>query len=918
MKKLGKHLGKMIALIVSAVMIICQMDIPVLADSEDCYEIYEWSDVYSRYCKNHYSLEYITNKCDVLSADYTWEEYNNSNTWYLAKGSIIVAGRVIVNGNVNLLLYDNCVLNMPYGIYVPEGSSLTIYNQYVAGVSSENKTYGILNTGFGNGIKECESSDAGIGGGYSNITGSPNPNCGNVTIHGGTINVKGGRYAAGIGGGRGGNGGTVTIYDGTVNVEKGNYAVGIGGGNGYDGYDGSTGGNGGAGNGITVNGGTVTVKCGNDSTGIGGGQGGSASDTGGNGGAGDNISVNGGTVTVECGQNSTGIGGGQGGNGYTGGNGGTGNNISVNGGTVTVKCGDKSTGIGGGNGCNGYTGGNGGAGNGITVKGGTVTVECGGLSTGIGGGKGGFGNSNSGSDGSGNVELGWTDISDSISATNYTGDVKLASVKDFWYKSGGAYEGVEINNNRKVTSDIAGKTLYPINTYAITTTQPTGGTLTANKRSVSGNSITVTGVPTDNSNELGTLTVTKAGSGTVTASGSGNTRTFVMPADDVTVTGTFGAPAEVPVISTQPSNIELTEGYTTGNVLTVAATCVDGHTLSYQWYSNTTNSNTGGTIISGATEASYTIPAGGTAGTAYYYCEVTSTRTEGGTFKTVASNAAKVQITAAAPHTHTYTDSIKTPASCTEPGEMMHRCTGCDYFYTSVIPALGHDFSVEGRVIKQPTLLTEGEKELKCSRCNATKTVTIPKLQPESQEEAEAINEIIEALTDENGNLKVEINATTVENEDGTTVTTVTIDGQEVIKIITDEDGDETVESNIWTIEEEDDDLKYTGAAITPGIHVFDGIHKLSEGSEYAVKYGNNVNASEKAWIYVSFGGSYKGTPAKTVYFTIKPADLQKDVSAENLVVASSKKLQAPIPTITLSNGTVINKQLAYRYLDSE
>jgi hypothetical protein len=44
----------------------------------------------------------------------------------------------------------------------------------------------------------------------------------------------------------------------------------------------------------------------------------------------------------------------------------------------------------------------------------------------------------------------------------------------------------------------------------------------------------------------------------------------------------------------------------------------------YQWYSYTTASNSGGTLLVGATSASYT-PLTTTAGTLYYYCEITST-----------------------------------------------------------------------------------------------------------------------------------------------------------------------------------------------------------------------------------------------------------------------------------------------------
>jgi hypothetical protein len=49
----------------------------------------------------------------------------------------------------------------------------------------------------------------------------------------------------------------------------------------------------------------------------------------------------------------------------------------------------------------------------------------------------------------------------------------------------------------------------------------------------------------------------------------------------------------------------------------------DGSTLSYQWYANNTDSNTGGTTISGATSLTYTVPTD-TAGTFYYYCVIGS------------------------------------------------------------------------------------------------------------------------------------------------------------------------------------------------------------------------------------------------------------------------------------------------------
>jgi len=62
----------------------------------------------------------------------------------------------------------------------------------------------------------------------------------------------------------------------------------------------------------------------------------------------------------------------------------------------------------------------------------------------------------------------------------------------------------------------------------------------------------------------------------------------------------------------------------TGNAgISVVASASDASTLSYQWYSNNADSNTGGTAISGATSLTYTVPTD-TAGTFYYYCVIGS------------------------------------------------------------------------------------------------------------------------------------------------------------------------------------------------------------------------------------------------------------------------------------------------------
>lgn len=72
-------------------------------------------------------------------------------------------------------------------------------------------------------------------------------------------------------------------------------------------------------------------------------------------------------------------------------------------------------------------------------------------------------------------------------------------------------------------------------------------------------------------------------------------------------------------IDQQPSDTQnLCVGATILNALSISFTGGTG-TPSYQWYSNTTSSNTGGTLIPGATEVTYTPPVFDTTGSYYYY-----------------------------------------------------------------------------------------------------------------------------------------------------------------------------------------------------------------------------------------------------------------------------------------------------------
>jgi len=77
----------------------------------------------------------------------------------------------------------------------------------------------------------------------------------------------------------------------------------------------------------------------------------------------------------------------------------------------------------------------------------------------------------------------------------------------------------------------------------------------------------------------------------------------------------------VTTITTQPATSVTYCKDATATALNVVAT--GEGTLAYQWYSNTTNNNTGGSLITGANAATYT-PSITATGTTYYYAVVTA------------------------------------------------------------------------------------------------------------------------------------------------------------------------------------------------------------------------------------------------------------------------------------------------------
>ena len=110
---------------------------------------------------------------------------------------------------------------------------------------------------------------------------------------------------------------------------------------------------------------------------------------------------------------------------------------------------------------------------------------------------------------------------------------------------------------------------------------------------------------------------------------------------------TISIPVYVPpsiTITAQPAATTVVgEGVITES-LSVTASVTDGSTLSYEWFSNATNANTGGTTT-GVTAATFPIPTTLTAGGSpyYYYCVVTSA----GSAPAVNTDVATVTVTPA-------------------------------------------------------------------------------------------------------------------------------------------------------------------------------------------------------------------------------------------------------------------------------
>ena len=110
------------------------------------------------------------------------------------------------------------------------------------------------------------------------------------------------------------------------------------------------------------------------------------------------------------------------------------------------------------------------------------------------------------------------------------------------------------------------------------------------------------------------------------------------PSSDMTLYARWEGGSPTIIITANPVSTSVVEG--TSVTLSVTAVIVpSGGSLTYQWFSNTANSNLSGTPITSETNSNFTVPNTLGIGTYYYFCEVSSSKAD-----TVRSAAAEVTV----------------------------------------------------------------------------------------------------------------------------------------------------------------------------------------------------------------------------------------------------------------------------------
>ena len=149
-----------------------------------------------------------------------------SEGWYVVTNGVATSDRIVVTGDVNLILCDGAELNATSGITVAEGARLTIWGQ-----GGEHTVPGTAVTTRGTGALHAQTPESGDYCQAAAIGGENGGTTGDIVVNGGVI-VARGAWGAGIGRGNVAAGavGSVTINGGHVDASGSMGSAGIGSG----------------------------------------------------------------------------------------------------------------------------------------------------------------------------------------------------------------------------------------------------------------------------------------------------------------------------------------------------------------------------------------------------------------------------------------------------------------------------------------------------------------------------------------------------------------------------------------------------------------------------------------------------------------------------------------------------------------
>lgn len=292
---------KILSLLLLTLMLISVLPVLVLADVDTITylePVYKTAGVASSGILKWVSIE--TDEYSVLVSSTTNVTLNSGT--YLASGTVIFSKGIKINGEVNIILGDGCVLTATgdaesvAGIEVPKNSILNIYAQ------KDSNVLGKLSA-------TAKKYAAAIGGVGTSGSGTP---AGIVIINSGEIHAKTTeRQGAAIGGGKLGTCEKIVINGGNIYATSSSLGAGIGAGAGSTCEE------------IVINGGNLSVKGGARGSAIGGSYMGIC----------NKIVINDGNINTTGGDNTEDKGGAAGiGSGALG----TCSNIIINGGVISV------------------------------------------------------------------------------------------------------------------------------------------------------------------------------------------------------------------------------------------------------------------------------------------------------------------------------------------------------------------------------------------------------------------------------------------------------------------------------------------------------------------------------------------------------------------------------------------------------